>query len=197
MLTKSFNVNDTIGVIMNRIIALFIMCIFVIAAVSVGYAGDNKYVGVKSCKMCHQSEKQGQQFTVWQKSPHAEAYKTLTKAKAEEIAKAKGLKKPAAESPECLTCHTVTADAKLAEKTFDAKDGVQCETCHGAGSAYKTMNIMKDKAKAIAAGMTEYKDDAAIEKHCRTCHNEKSPTFKEFKFKAMWDKIKHPVPKKS
>jgi hypothetical protein len=182
---------------MNRIIALFIVCMFLAAAVSVGYAGDNKYVGVKSCKMCHQSEKQGQQFSLWQKSLHSEAYKTLTKAKAEGIAKAKGLKKPAAESPECLSCHVITADVKLVEKTFDMKDGVQCESCHGAGSVYKAMNVMKDKAKAVAAGMTEYKDEAAIEKQCRTCHNEKSPTFKEFKFKEMAGIIKHPIPKKS
>jgi cytochrome c5 len=54
---------------------------------------------------------------------------------------------------------------------------------------------MKDKAKAIASGLTEFKDDATIEKHCRTCHNEKSPTKVEFNFKEMWGKIKHPVPK--
>jgi Cytochrome c554 and c-prime len=184
-----------IGVIMNRIIILIDVCIFLVAAVCVGYAGDNKYVGVKTCKMCHQSEKQGAQFNVWQKSKHAEAYKTLTTAKAEEFAKAKGLKKPAAESPECLSCHTITADAKLLDKTFDVKEGVQCESCHGAGSAYKTMNIMKDKVKAVAAGLIEYKDNAAIEKHCKTCHNEKSPSYKEFKFAEMWAKIKHSIPK--
>jgi len=66
---------------------------------------------------------------------HAEAYKTLTGAKAAEIAKAKGLKKAANESPECLECHAITADAKL------TADGVQCEMCHGAGSAYKAMRL--------------------------------------------------------
>jgi excinuclease UvrABC ATPase subunit len=156
---------------------------------------QNKYVGVKVCRPCHATEKQGKQFDIWQKSKHAEAYKTLTTAKANEIAKAKGLAKPAAESPECLECHVVTADAKLVEKTFDQKDGVQCETCHGAGSAYKNMTIMKDRAKSIAAGMKEFKDEAAIEAFCKTCHNEKSPSYKEFKFKEFWDKIKHPVPK--
>ena len=157
----------------------------------------NKHVGVKICAPCHKTEKSGNQFAIWQKSKHAEAYKVLTTAKANEIAKSKGLKKPAAESPECLECHTITADAKLVEKTLDPKDGVQCETCHGAGSAFKTLSIMKDKAKSIAAGMTEYKDDAAIEKKCRACHNEKSPTYKEFKFQERYAKIKHPTPKKS
>lgn len=157
----------------------------------------NKYTGTKVCGPCHKSEKSGNQLGVWQKSKHAEAFKVLTTAKADEIAKAKGLKTAAAESPECLQCHTVVADAKLFDKTFDAKDGVQCEMCHGAGSAYKTMTIMKDKAKSIAAGLTEFKDEKAIEKMCVTCHNDKSPTYKEFKFKEMWEKIKHPLPKKS
>jgi hypothetical protein len=150
---------------------------------------QNKYVGAKMCGMCHKGEKKGAQFETWQKSKHAEAYKTLTGAKAAEIAKAKGLKKTASESPECLECHAVTADAKL------TADGVQCETCHGAGSAYKAMPIMKDKAKAIAAGLNDLSAKGAAEKLCKSCHNEKSPTHKGFKFEEMWAKIKHPIPK--
>jgi len=150
---------------------------------------QNKYVGVKMCKACHQSEKKGNQFGVWQKSMHAQAMKTLSTDTAQAIAKVKGLKTNAAESKECLECHAITADAKF------IADGVQCESCHGAGSAYKSMPIMKDKAKAIKAGLTEFKDEAATEKLCRSCHNEKSPTNKEFKFKEMWAKIKHSIPK--
>ncbi|MBI3579553.1 MAG: cytochrome C554 [Ignavibacteriales bacterium] len=163
----------------------------VVASFSV--SAQNKYVGVKMCSMCHKSEKQGKQFDIWQKTKHAEAYKVLTTAKANEIAKSKGIAKPAAEATECLDCHAKARDAK--EASYDVKDGVQCETCHGAGSAYKNMAVMKDKAKAIAAGMTDFKDHATIEKLCKTCHNEKSPTYKEFKFDEMWGKIKHPVPK--
>jgi len=80
---------------------------------------------------------------------------------------------------------------KAAICVFDAKEGVQCESCHGAGSAYKSMATMKDKAKAMAAGLNMYKDDAAIEALCVTCHNDKSPTHKAFNFKEMWPKIKH------
>ena len=167
-------------------------CMLLFAATAFG---QNKYTGVKVCRPCHATAKQGEQFPTWQQSAHSGAYKTLVTAKANEIAKGKGLSTPAAESAECLACHTTVADAKLLEKTFDVKDGVQCETCHGAGTAYKNMTIMKDHAKSVAAGMMEYKDEAAIEKQCRMCHNEKSPTFKEFKFKESWDKIKHPVPK--
>ncbi|HEY6952089.1 MAG TPA: cytochrome c family protein [Bacteroidota bacterium] len=166
-----------------------------VAVISSYATAQNKYVGTKMCKACHNSEKQGKQFEVWSKTKHAEAYKTLATAKADDIAKAKGLTKPAAESPECLECHAKPVDPKLADKSYDAKDGVQCETCHGPGSAYKNMTIMKDKAKAIAAGLTDFKDSASIEKWCKTCHNEKSPTFKGFKFDEMWGKIKHPIPK--
>lgn len=183
------------GNTMKQLILLLVLCACVTMFTTPGAAADNKFIGTKQCSMCHKSDKSGNQFGIWQKSKHAEAYKTLTSDKANEIAKKKGLKKPAAESPECLECHTVTADAKLLDKGFDAKDGVQCEACHGAGSAYKAMATMKDSAKAIAAGMTEYKDDASIEARCKKCHNERSPSYKEFKFKEMWAKIKHPVKK--
>lgn len=174
----------------------FTSLLFVVAA-AVASAGAARaqesagYLGVKACAgVCHKTEKAGNQLGIWEKSKHAQAYATLTTARANEIATSKGLAKPAAESPECLQCHTVGPNAKV-----DLKDGVQCENCHGAGAAYKNMSIMKDRAKAVAAGMTEYKDAAAIERQCRTCHNEKSPTMKEFNFAERWAAIRHPVPK--
>lgn len=186
-----------------RLVAMLLVVALIGASISVQQAlsqdkVDHKYVGTKTCGTCHKTEKQGKQLDIWKSSKHAEAFTTLTSEKANAIAKEKGLKKPASESPECLSCHVAGngADAKLFEKTFDAKEGVQCEACHGAGSGYKAMAIMKDKAKAIAAGLHEYKDQAAIETFCKTCHNEKSPTFKEFKFADAWAKIKHEVPKK-
>jgi hypothetical protein len=182
-------------------IRLIIVCLAVVMISIAPVIGQektaNKYVGVKICGPCHKPEKVGNQVGIWEKSKHAGAFKVLTTPKAAEVAKAKGLKTPASESPECLQCHTVVAEAAMTEKTFDAKDGVQCEACHGPGSAYKTMSVMKDKAKAVSAGLVTFKDDAAIEAKCKTCHNEKSPTFKEFKFDEMWGKIKHPRPKKS
>ena len=174
----------------------------IVLAVVLGVAvvpalAQNKYVGTKQCSMCHKTEKQGKQFDIWSKSQHAKAYQTLVGEKANEIAKGKGIKTAAVEAKECLECHTLgkTVDAALLDKAFDIKEGVQCETCHGAGSAYKNMAVMKDKAKAIAAGLTEFKDEAAIEAFCKTCHNEKSPTFKGFNFKEMVGKIAHPIPK--
>lgn len=172
---------------------------FIIAALMLPVISQaqNKYIGVKQCGVCHRTEKQGKQLDIWQKSAHANAYKTLTTKEAEEIAKKAGLKKPAAESPECLSCHATgyNVDAKFLDKGFDVKDGVQCETCHGAGSAYKATSIMKDRQKSVEAGLIVWENDAEIEKSCITCHNEKSPTYKEFKFKEAWKKIAHPVPK--
>lgn len=176
----------------SRVLILVLICVAVFGLIA---QAQNKYVGVKMCSMCHKTDKQGKQYDIWLKSKHAEAYKTLTTAKANEITKSKGIAKPAAEATECLECHAKSYDAKLVEKSYVVKDGVQCETCHGAGSAFKTMNVMKDKAKAITAGLREFKDNAAIEAFCKTCHNDKSPTFKGFKFDEMWGKIKHPVPK--
>ena len=155
----------------------------------------HKFVGVVSCAPCHKSEKQGKQFDIWKSSGHAQAFHTLETPKADSIAKAKGLKTAAKESPECLKCH-VTAngvDAKLIAASFKQVDGVQCETCHGPGSDYKAISVMKDKAKAIAAGLTIYKDDPKL---CTTCHSKESPTFKGFKYEEHWAKIKHSIPKK-
>jgi DnaJ-class molecular chaperone len=147
--------------------------------------------------MCHKTEKQGKQFAIWSKAKHSKAYQTLKSDKANDIAKKQGFKTPAVESKECLECHTLgrTVDAKLLNKSFDMTNGVQCETCHGAGSAYKSMSVMKDHGKAVAAGMTDFKDEKAIEAFCRTCHNKKSPTFKGFNYKEMRAKIIHSIPK--
>lgn len=176
------------------VVSLILIALFVFFAMP-GLAAENKYIGVKKCSMCHKSDAKGNQFKIWSESKHSKAYTTLSSEAALKIAKEKGLKKPAIESPECLSCHAITADSKLLDKNFDVKDGVQCESCHGAGSAYQSISVMKEKAKAIAAGLTEYKDEAAIEKKCKTCHNEKNPTFKEFKFKEMWAKVKHAAKK--
>jgi hypothetical protein len=159
---------------------------------------QNKYVGVKTCGMCHKKANQGEQLKIWEGSAHAKAFKTLQSAEADKIAAEKGLKTKAAESPKCLKCHVTGygEDASLFDKKFSMEDGVQCEACHGPGSKYKSSKTMKDQAKAVAAGLIVFADDAAIKTKCETCHNDKSPTFKEFDFKKMWDKIKHPVPKK-
>jgi hypothetical protein len=166
-------------------VAALAMILFNVSSAS----AQNKYVGVKMCMPCHKGEKKGSQYEIWEKSAHAGAFKTLSSAKAVELAKKKGLAKAAAESPECLQCHAIT------EAGGKKEDGVACEACHGAGEKFKNMAVMKDHAKAVAAGMVDFKDEATMEKACKTCHNDKSPTFKGFNFKEEYAKIKHPRPK--
>jgi len=115
------------------------------------------HVGAEKCKPCHMPE-----YETWMKEPHAGA---LISAKAADDY-----------SPACLRCHATAAS--------EALPGVQCEACHGAGSEYKTMSIMKDKPKAIAAGLIE-----PTEKVCVRCHNKRSPTFKEFNWAEMSKKV--------
>lgn len=178
------------------------VCILMCVGTAMGQEKEEKapphrYVGVKTCGMCHKSEKQGKQLGIWEASKHSKAYKTLESEEAQRISKEKGLTKPANESPECLKCHVTGygQDASLFDAKFDMKDGVQCEACHGPGSDYKTMSVMKDKEKAVAAGLV-----LGDEKLCKTCHNEESPTFdkeKGFDYQAMWALIAHPMPKEA
>ena len=155
---------------------------------------QNKYIGTKMCGACHKQAKTGEAYTIWSKSPHASAFKTLQSDEANKIAKEKGLKVPAAEAPECLECHvTGGGKAKNVDKTFNMEEGVTCEACHGPASGYKTLHSKpENKEKAIAAGLKQ--GDASDPKPCKECHNEKSPTFKGFKMDEYWKKIAHKLP---
>ncbi len=116
------------------------------------------YLGAEKCgKLCHKI-----QYTSWQTTPHAKAFADLKPA---DQAKA-----------ECIECHVTGGKKDL--------PGVQCEACHGPGSNYAKLAIMKDKAKAVAAGLV-----VPTEKTCVKCHNKKSPTFKGFNFAEAVKKV--------
>jgi nitrate/TMAO reductase-like tetraheme cytochrome c subunit len=102
--------------------------------------------------------------------------------------------KPPQETAECLSCHVTGSGkpAEMFEATFKKEQGVSCESCHGPGSDYKDMKVMKDQTAAVAAGLI-----LPDEKTCTGCHNEKSPTFKGFKFKEALAKVAHPNPAKA
>ena len=175
-------------------VLILIVTVYFVLPVKSNNAQDKfGYEGVQVCGMCHKTDKSGNQLKIWQDSKHAQAYKTLLTAQADDIAKKKSGKK-AVETPECLKCHAVgyNVDKALVGAKFKVEDGVQCETCHGPGSAYKVMSVMKNKADAIKKGLLLPAD---IEKFCKTCHNSASPSFKEFKFQEAWKKIAHPTPK--
>lgn len=165
-------------------IAIVVAIMFVAGTV----AAENKYIGTKTCKMCHTAKDKGEAFTIWAKTKHAGAFATLQTDAAKKVAKEKGLTVAPDQAPQCLKCH-VTGGAAA-----EPKEGVTCEGCHGAASGYK-MNHTKaeKKAEAVAAGLIT--GDAAM-KVCVTCHNSESPTFKGFKQAEMWAKIEHKLPKK-
>ncbi len=177
-------------------IALTVVTVVVAVVFLTGtVAAENKFVGTKMCAMCHKAKDKGEASVIWQKSTHANAFKTLEGEQAKKIAKEKGLSKPPAESPECLKCHVTGGGvAKNVDKSFDMKEGVTCEACHGAASGYKTLHAKaENKAKAVAAGLITGEASAKL---CVTCHNEESPTFKGFKYDEYWSKIEHKLPKK-
>ncbi len=161
--------------------------IFLLAAMALVfnlYSQDATYAGAAKCKMCHKSEKQGEQFPKWESRKHSKAFEALTTDAAKEIAA------DAPDNPKCLKCH-----APLAEKNAELKaEGVGCEACHGPGSAYKKMSIMKDHAQAVGAGITEYKSEEDIKKQCLTCHE--GAHDKPFDFAAAWAKVLHAIPGK-
>ena len=182
---------------MKKMTSTLILITFLLFSFSTILA-QNTFIGTKKCGMCHKKDTAGKQLKIWQDTKHANAFKTLQTAESDKIAADKGFKTKAAETPECLTCHATgyDLDAKMMGKDFKIDHGVQCESCHGAGSGYKSKKTMKDHAKSVAKGMVEYKDKAAIQKQCESCHNKTSPTFKKFDFEKQWAEIAHPVPKK-
>lgn len=179
------------------------------------FAQDFEYVGVDKCKMCHKKH----QYSVWENGPHAGALETLKSETSAKIAKDKGIEVPAYEASECLVCHTTgydsggyeVMDAKFwDQKTEKGKatkevkrmtglQSVSCETCHGPGSKYKSATIMSKK-KYAKNRETQHKlflENGGImptEEVCISCHNEKSPTYKEFKFEEKVKEIVHPYP---
>jgi len=148
----------------------------------------NVYAGVKRCKVCHEAEDMGNQYSVWEHSKHASAYQTLLTEESAEIAKSWGLDSPANEAPECLKCHVTGYNNSKAEfgKKYNKEDGVQCESCHGPGEKYRKENIMCDRELSTAMGLI-----LPTPEDCLTCHNEESPKYKVFSYDTYYEKIKH------
>jgi YVTN family beta-propeller protein len=114
-----------------------------------------KYVGAQSCAKCHRGERMGYQFSIWRRSPHADAWAVLGSDKAKQM---QGAGDNPQQNPACLKCHTIISKATLDE-------GVGCETCHGPGSDYQKDAVMRDPKAAHAAGLRE-----PSLKTCAQCH---------------------------
>lgn len=149
------------------------------------------YVGASKCKMCHNSQKWGKIHGQWAATKHAAAYAVLAEKKALAVAKDLKIETPQ-KSEKCLVCHVTgyEASAKLKEEKYSMEEGVTCETCHGPAGDYVKSHIKKDnKKQAIADGLMK-----PTEELCVTCHNKKSPTYKEFKYKEAIKLVEHHKP---
>jgi hypothetical protein len=120
------------------------------------------YVGAARCKVCHLEV-----YNSWEKTSHAKAFVAL--------------KEDEAKSPACLRCHvTGYADSTygIRSTTIDLK-GVQCEACHGPGTLYAKSSVMRDIKTAHQLGLV-----LIDSLRCARCHNQESPTFKGFSYRA-------------
>jgi hypothetical protein len=152
-------------------------------------AQEPTYVGAQKCQICHRTEKQGQQYPIWEQSKHSKSLEALSKPEAAERAKALGVTTPPPDSPACLKCH-----APLCAKAPELKaEGVSCEVCHGPGSEYRKLAVMKDTDAAVKSGLVLYGGPDKIKAHCLKCHENAHGI--TFDFDASWAKIKHPIPK--
>lgn len=155
-----------------------------------------QYVGSSMCIMCHKNPKTGDQAGKWKKGPHARAYQTLATEKAKKIAAEKGIDDPQ-KADACLKCHVTGhgAEKEALGKKYKLNEGVTCEACHGKGGVYaKPKKHGKNVPAAEASKNGLIAKPAA--KLCQSCHNEESPTYKEFDYKKMAKEIAHPRPKK-
>lgn len=170
-----------------KTLVILVMALMILAIVAGLFGQTSTYVGAAKCQICHKTEKQGQQYPLWQASKHVSSYAALSSPQALTNAQALGVKDPA-NDPKCLKCHS-----PLAEKAPELKaEGVSCEVCHGPGSEYKKLSIMKDKSEAQKNGLILFADKEAVKTWCLTCHA--NAHNKPFDFEASWDKIKHPKP---
>lgn len=176
-------------------IKIFLMGILIFAIYSLfGFAQNAKkefkYVGSTKCKTCHNAAKNGEQYKVWQNSKHSKAYEDLKGESAKKKAKIVGVDDPL-KSEKCLSCHSPVYGKKNVESSFKIEEGVGCEACHGPGSDYKKMSIMKEKAKAAAAGLI-----LPDEKTCANCHKQDNPGHegKFTTFAKEYPKIAHKIP---
>lgn len=153
-------------------------------------AGDHEFVGEAKCKTCHGKDDIGNQNAAWAKTKHAKAMDSLKTDQAKEWAKEAGVADPLTDE-KCVRCHTAAwgVSDDLKGSKFSHDEGVTCESCHGAGKDYRKKKIMIDKDQAMAKGLIEQNEQV-----CLNCHNDKSPAFKGFDYKAALKKIAHPVP---
>ncbi len=182
----------------RRMLTLIALSAFVALGIVIGPAeqaveaqedAKPEYVSQRGCKKCH-----FKQAKSWKKTVHAKAMDSLKQGVKVEEKKAAGLEdKDYTTDPSCLKCHTTgygepggypaykadwsDDEAKLAKNNA----GVGCESCHGPGSLYGPYKGDHEDYKRPDVEKLGLVWDIKAET-CTACHNEESPTAKEFNF---------------
>ena len=78
---------------MRKAVLVFAAMALLVTTILPLFAADAQYIGATKCKMCHKSEKKGNQFGKWEAGPHAKAYATLATDEAKAVAKKAGIEK--------------------------------------------------------------------------------------------------------
>jgi|GEM_PF-134818 len=147
----------------------------------------HKYIGTNTCKLCHNSPLKGKIWDAWDSTKHATAYATLANQQSQAIAEEMGIE-DAQQDSTCLQCH-VTGYGLPATDKYSVEEGVTCEACHGPGQHYDDIRVMTKPELYEQRGMI-----VPDEELCITCHNQESPTYKEFKYKDALKLIEHRKP---
>ncbi len=139
----------------------YFMCILVLTAGNLA-AGENRYVGSKACRECHEKE-----YLNYKKfSKKASSFESIKKMKS---------KLSPSEFKACFECHT-TGYGKpggfVSEKSTPDLKEVGCEVCHGPGS----IHIESEDPEDIRLGSISIED-------CTKCHNKSRVN--EFGFKPL------------
>jgi len=127
----------------KKILIVAALAAFVFAA-GQAMAQTPAYVGAQKCQICHKTEKQGQQYPLWEQSKHSQSFAALSKPEAAEKAKTAGVTGNPAESPVCLKCHAV---AGTGGNAAPALDGVASR-----GDARYLLHSLVNPSESIAKG---------------------------------------------
>jgi YVTN family beta-propeller protein len=121
-----------------------------------------RYVGNEVCAGCHLP-----QFKKWLGAKHSRSWVMLGMEKAMDVGSHFKMTAMPQNSAQCLTCHGTAAKvpAEYRVSHFRVEEGVKCERCHGPGEHYAKEEVMKDRQKALAAGLR-----MPTEQDCLSCH---------------------------
>jgi hypothetical protein len=152
------------------------------------------YYGVSACAGCHTTRTQVKgdppvlcrcdEAKRWaDNDKHKDAYTALRGKRSKRMAQLLGYRRPAHESPECLSCHALAvADKKLQDDSFKIGDGVSCVACHGPyeewvslhgsplGKQRKEWREKSREEKEAKFGMADLWDPAKRTRLCASCH---------------------------